>query len=261
LKEDKLETKDKNNIFTHRDPSNGLKDYIECFWEHKNNAAENKSFTIFPDSFFKIIFEWQEGQLKAYYLTGIWTKEVVISIPANTILIGIKFKLLAPEFIFKREISSIIESNDNLIPAFWNMQDYHFTNMGDLANHIESIIQDIINDNKQVPPKKLQLSQLLYLIEGNISVKEVSNQINWSTRQISRYLNTYLGVSLKTYLNIQRCYSAYIQIREGRFFPDDGYYDQAHFIRELKKYTGNTPKELHKNRNGQFVQLNNIQKK
>ena len=256
-----MNTKNENRIFTNQTPSDEVKDYIECFWEHKNNTQDNKSFTVFPDSFFKIILEWQNRKLKAYFLTGIWTKEVIITIPANTTLIGVKFKLLASEYIFKREVASIIDSNNNLNPDFWNMQNYNFTNLSDLAAYIESIVLNIIKDNKTMRAKKLQLSQLLYLVEGNISLEEVSNQINWSNRQISRYLNKYLGVSLKTYLNIQKCYAAYIQIREGRFFPDDGYYDQAHFIREVKKHTGKTPKELHKKQNDQFVQLKYIQKK
>lgn len=256
-----METKGINDKFTHHTPSDGLKDYIECFWEHRNNDIVNKSFTVFPDSFFKMIIEWKEGKLKAYFLTGIWTKEVVITIPANTILVGIKFKLLASEFIFKEEISSIIDSINNLSPDFWNMQNYKYTNLPDFANDIESIVLSKIEENKTIYFKKLLLSQLLYLVEGNISAGDVSNQINWSNRQISRYLNKYLGVSLKAYLNIQKCYAAYIQIREGRFFPDYGYYDQAHFIREVKKHTGKTPKELYEKQNDHFVQLKYIRKK
>ena len=75
---------------------------------------------------------------------------------------------------------------------------------------------------------------------------------------MGRYLNKYLGVSLKTYLNIQKVYAAYIQIRNGEFFPNDGFYDQAHFIREIKKHTGETPSTLHGNLDDRFIQLKNI---
>ncbi|MEM9706744.1 MAG: NAD(P)-dependent oxidoreductase, partial [Pseudomonadota bacterium] len=34
---------------------------------------------------------------------------------------------------------------------------------------------------------------------------------------------------------------SYIQIREGRFFPEKFYYDRAHFVREIKKHTGEAP--------------------
>lgn len=256
-----MEIKYKNNDFTHVAPSKELKNYIECFWERKNNTPVNISYTIFPDSFFKIIFEWREGKLKSFYLTGIWTKEVSISIPPNTTIIGIKFKILAPEFIFNREFASIKDTNHNLNIDFWNMQNYKFTNLLGLATRVEETVLNILKDRKTPQTNKLQLSQLLYLLDGNISVEEVSNQINWSNRQISRYLNKYLGVSLKTYLNIQKCYASYIHIREGKFSPQNDYFDQAHFIKEVKKHTGNTPKELHAQKNDRFIQLNSIHKK
>lgn len=254
-------TKYRNTDFTHLSPSEELENYIECFWEHANNSSVNKSFTIFPDSFFKVIFEWQNGVLKAFYLTGIWTNEITISIPAHTTLIGIKFKILASEYIFNREFASIKDSNHNLNINFWNMQDFNFTDLPGLAGYVEATVLNILEEGKAPQANKLQLSQLLYSVNGNISVEEVSNQINWSNRQISRYLNKYLGVSLKTYLNIQKCYASYIQIREGEFYPKNDYYDQAHFIKEIKKHTGKTPKELHEQKDDRFIQLKYIQKK
>ena len=70
-----------------------------------------------------------------------------------------------------------------------------------------------------------------------------------------------MGVSLKAYLNIQKCYSSYFHIRDGEFYPTNEYFDQSHFIREIKKHTGKTPKELYKKQNDRFIQLKFIQRK
>ena len=141
------------------------------------------------------------------------------------------------------------------------MRDFIFDTFEKVVEQIEDVLIAKLENSKKIDGKKLQLSQLLYRVEGNISAEEVSNQIAWSNRQIKRYLNKYLGVSLKTYLNIQKVYSSYIQIREGRFFPEQGYFDQAHFIREVKKHTNKTPRELHKEQHDRFIQLKHIQKK
>ena len=98
-------------------------------------------------------------------------------------------------------------------------------------------------------------------MNGNISASEVSRQIFWTNRQINRYLNKYLGVSLKTYLNIQKIYEAYTHVADGKFFPEQDYFDQAHFIREIKKHTGETPRTLHKHKNDRFIQLSNVIRK
>ena len=249
-----------NIKFSHLSPAKGLEELVDSYWAHQNLTNQVKRVTIIPDSFFKIIIEFRGANITSYFLTGLWTKEVEIAIPAHTSMYGIKFKILAPEYIFQKEIAPLILSHKDLQLSFWNIRDVILGNFQEFVKQIELKLFKNINQ-KKIQPKKLQLSQLLYLMNGYISAEEVSNQINWSNRQINRYLNKYLGVSLKTYLNIQKCYTAYKQIQEGRFFPDDGYYDQAHFIREVKKHTGKTPKELYEKQNDRFIQLKLIQKK
>jgi hypothetical protein len=41
-------------------------------------------------------------------------------------------------------------------------------------------------------------------------------------------------------------------IKEGKLFPQLNYYDQSHFIKEIKKFSGVSPKELFKNQNDRF---------
>jgi len=64
-------------------------------------------------------------------------------------------------------------------------------------------------------------------------------------------------------MNIQRAYSAYFDIRQGDFSPspNDTFYDQSHFIKEIKKHTGATPKKVFQNQNETFKQIRNIKKK
>ena len=235
-------------------PSKGLEDLIESYWTYQNPTNLSKKKTIFPDGLFKIIIEFKGANLIRYFITGLWTKEIEIEIPANSSMFGIKFKILAPEYIFQKEIASIILSRQDLQLNFWNIQDIKPGNFQEFVEKIEIKLLASLNQ-KKIESKKLQLSQLLYLMNGNISAEEVSNQINWSSRQINRYLNKYLGVSLKTYLNIQKCHSSYFHLSKGEFYPSNNYFDQPHFIREIKKHTGKTPKEIYKNQNDRFIQL------
>lgn len=43
--------------------------------------------------------------------------------------------------------------------------------------------------------------------------------------------------------------------RKEFFIQVKTYFDQAHFIKEIKKYTEKTPRELSKNENVRFLQL------
>lgn len=235
-------------------PSKGLEDLVESYFIYQNPTNQVKKLTIFPDGFFKVIIEFQEANILRFFRTGLWTKEGEIISPPHSSIYGIKFKILAPEYIFQKEIATIILTRQDLQLDFWNIQAIKLGNFQEFVETIEIKLLASLNQ-KKIASKKLQLSQLLYVTNGNISAEEVSNQINWSNRQINRYLNRYLGVSLKTYLNIQKCHSSYSHIGKGEFYPCNNYFDQAHFIREIKKHTGKTPKEIYKNQNDRFIQL------
>lgn len=255
-----MDSSSKDVNFNYKKPSEPLDDFVHLYWEHTNHSGEANKLTIFPDSFFKLIFIFQNGKIVAHFMTGLWTNEMEFKIPSDSILYGIKFKILAPEYIFQKEIASIVQSHKDLSFDFLNVYNTNFKNFDDFVEQIENLLLEKLN-KKRIKSHKLQLSQLLYTVNGNISVEEISNQINWNTRQISRYLNKYIGISLKSYLSIQKCYSSYFHIRDGKFYPSNEYFDQAHFIREIKKHTGKTPKELFKNKNDRFIQLRFIQRK
>ncbi len=251
---------EKKCIFTQLPPHNEEKTFVDSFWEFKNLSKTPTKVTILPDGLFKVMIQLVDNKVKQVFFTGIWTKDKEIIIPANATIYGVKFKILAPEYVFNMVFSPFLQSMKILELDFWGIDKFKFDNFQNVVSQFEHRIKENIRSNKTVPCYKLELSKLLYLTNGHISVSEVAEQLNVNERQISRYLNKYFGISLKVYLSILKCRKAYIQIREGKFFPEEGYYDQAHFIKEIKKHTGETPKKLYDNQNDRFIQLKHISK-
>jgi len=240
-------------------PCHELKDVVDSYWEHKNHHQEGRKMTIFPDSFFKLIVVLIEGKIKTIFLTGLWPQESEFVAPPQATIYGIRFNVLAPEYIFQREIASLLQARHVLAPDFWGINTFSFENFEEVVAQFEAVLLGRLQKNDPLEAKKQDLAHLLYQAKGSIGAEELTNQVAWSHRQINRYLNKYIGVSLKKYINIQKCYAAYIQIREGKFFPEKDYFDQPHFIREVKKHTGHTPKELYQDPDDQFIQLRDIQ--
>lgn len=238
--------------------SSELAELVHSFWTHKNIRDTPEIMTIFPDSFFKIIFLVQNEQIINYFMTGIWAEQKEFTIPAKTTTFGCRLKILAPEFLIHKEVASILNDKKQLDLTFLNIQTFDLTDITKLVQQWEEELKKI-KSPKQIERNKLKLSQLLYKTKGALAASEVSNKIFWTNRQINRYLNKYIGISLKKYLNIQKCYEAYLQIRKGKLAPEKNFFDQAHFIREIKKHTGETPKSLFKHQNDRFIQLKNIQ--
>lgn len=241
-------------------PSAHLTDFVDSFFWHENLTESEHSFIICPDSYFKLIVFLVNGEIKIHFLTGLWAKEKEVALMPKSVSFGIRFKILAPEYVFNKAVASILNNREILEANFWNIQDIQFDSFEAVAKIFErKITKNLEQLNVPLEQNKIDLSRLLDHSKGQSTVKAIAEEVKWSERQISRYLNKYLGVSLKTYLNIQKVYAAYIQIRNGQFFPEEGYYDQAHFIREIKKHTGETPSFLHGNLDDRFIQLKNIE--
>ena len=111
------------------------------------------------------------------------------------------------------------------------------------------------SDTKKVDEKKRILFEHIYSANGEMTVNELSKKSFWSSREINRYFTKYIGLSLKAYCNILRFKASLPQIKKGKLLPEQNFADQNHFIRNVKKYSGVTPKELSKNENDRFILL------
>jgi len=249
-----------NATYRELKPHEDLKDLIHSYWSHTNSSGVSQSLVIIPDSFFKIVFIVSGSRIINYFMTGIWTDQKEFTIPANGIIYGCRLKILAPEYLIRHEIATFKDSLKQLDLSYMNLDQYDLLDFDTVVQQWEKAFLHI-KSPKTILGNKMRLSQLLYEVKGNISASDVSNQIYWTNRQINRYLNKYLGISLKKYLNIQKCYESYLQIGEGRFSPEKSFFDQAHFIKEIKKHTGETPKKLFDQKNDRFIQLREIRKK
>ena len=126
---------------------------------------------------------------------------------------------------------------------------------------LDQLFLSILGSGKGIDIRKQTLFHLLYSTNGNLSVGEYSKQSFWASRQINRYFNEQFGLSLKSYCNILKCCASFKQIKKGNLFPEQNYFDQSHFIKEIQKYTGTSPTELHQNKNDRFLQFSTIPEK
>lgn len=83
--------------------------------------------------------------------------------------------------------------------------------------------------------------------EKNYTVRELSSQFNLSERQFERKFKEYSGFSPKKYMRLVRFSEACDQYGESNrkslteIAHDCGYYDQSHFIKEFKSFSGFHP--------------------
>nr|WP_235528565.1 helix-turn-helix domain-containing protein [Pedobacter sp. Leaf194] len=169
---------------------------------------------------------------------------------------AVSFRPLAVEYIFRETISAIVDDGKILANGFWdiNLQDLKtFESFCGLASQkIRSRIPT------EIDPRKKKLFDLIYKMHGSVTVKELSENVGWSSRQMNRYFNQQFGISLKSFCNIIRFRASLDHIAQGKLFPELNFADQTHFIKEIKKFSGVVPKVLFKNQNDRFILLSSF---
>jgi len=87
------------------------------------------------------------------------------------------------------------------------------------------------------------------------NINTFCRQSNISLRQIERLYNKYIGLSASAYCSLNRFHSSLNQLLRTNYSKlsdlayDNDFFDQTHFIKEFKRFTGNTP--------GKFVSSEN----
>ena len=121
-----------------------------------------------------------------------------------------------------------------------------------LMNYLDEQFLKFLPQNKS----DIRLKKCFELIDysvGNITVNEISKTIGLSSRQLHRLVNNMIGIGIKDYSKIVRFKKSLRDVKNNKtdYFH---YYDQSHYIKEIKHFTGITPEKLDIKNNDRFIQ-------
>lgn len=240
--------------YSKRQPIAELSKFVESYWTLENISYERKEVVILPDGRIDVFFSKSLNEAFHATLSGIETKANKGIIEPKTVMFAISFKPLAIEFLFDKNLASLLDAVVLLPNGFRGFTEEDLTDFELFCQKVNNLLSAAF-EKVELDSRKQKLFQQIYDSKGTLSVKYLSESVFWSSRQINRYFNDYLGLNLKAYCNILRFRASFTQIKEGKFFPEDNFADQAHFIKEIKKHSGATPKQLNKNENDRFIQF------
>ncbi len=243
----------------HYTPSEHLKPFIKTFiFIESENEAEN---FVLPDS----------SMVMAFRYSG----EVIIkeNNTANTlcsvVLSGIR---QVPRFIHysKQAANLLVVFQPNGASAFFNEPLHELQGISVQANFLKGYIaidevverlaaingkqgkiafieQFFISKQVTQPPDLLLMAaiQKIQSAKGTISIKQLIDELAISRDAFEKRFRKNIGASPKHFASIIKLknaihiHSPHKTLTETAF--DAGYYDQAHFIRDFKAYTGKTP--------------------
>lgn len=246
-------------VYRSEQPNTSLSDFIESFWM-LDNPSGDKEVILLPDGRIDILFSQSAKDPFHIVLLGISTHPEQIILAEKTKIFAVSFNVLAAEYILHESVSDLIDGAKNLPSDFWGFSIVDFNDFEKFCQKASEKIQEQLLIQK-IDERKRKLFQLIYSSKGAFSVKELSEKVIWSERQINRYFNKQVGISLKSYCGILRFRASFEHIKEGKLFPQQNFSDQPHFIKEIKKLSGFLPKELSQNKNDRFIQFSVLPEK
>ncbi|TGN11852.1 AraC family transcriptional regulator [Leptospira ilyithenensis] len=120
------------------------------------------------------------------------------------------------------------------------------------AERISLIENFLISEIKEQKPDPLVFDTIrkIQFAKGNLKIKEILNGFPVSLDSLEKKFKRIVGTTPKQFSTLVRMrnfidhYSSDISFTEAAY--EAGYFDQAHFIKDFRNFTGRTPKEFFK---------------
>ncbi len=228
-------------------PSPTLSNFIAFFWKIENKSNNFLQYQIIPDGTVDLVADlFGYSQLKVSISQPI---PLELPIPPHNTVWGIRLYPAVFTAIFgipMTELQSFYWVDfEDLLPqstAFLSEELAFYTNLTYKKNIFEYFLIHFLENKKiKIDNRLFNILEYIYKNNGNIAI-EKNKLLCISPRQLRRLFNEYIGFSPKTFSNVVRMQNTVQSLQNHNFsFYDMGFYDQAHFIREVKKFTNYNP--------------------
>lgn len=239
-------------------PDKSITHFVHSFWMLENKTGKDIPTTVLPNGMVDLTLMKKRDEGWKLFLRGIDTAPSTVVIENDDKIFTIGFKLLAVDSLLGQSIRDFLNTVQPVSHALWQFEENDMNGLENFCKKATEKIKTI--STLEIDSRKKKLFELIYSSNGSIAVKELADKVFWSSRQINRYFNQHFGISPKAYCRLLRLGSSFKHISEGKLFPEQAFTDQNHFIKEVKKYAGVTPKELSKNIDDRFIDITAIKK-
>ncbi|SDH77701.1 helix-turn-helix transcriptional regulator [Chryseobacterium capnotolerans] len=251
------------------EPDQDLTAFIKCYWTLESPKEEKpEKQTIVPDGCMEMIFHY--GDLYKQYLDngnniiqprcfviGQLTRPLEIEPTGETGIFSIRFR---PEGFLPFTTTPIKEMENTAVSLEKlfgkdgqeiGQQILSANSTAERIKFIEIFLLDRLTDLETVDRIVKSTVETIMTANGQLSVDELSRHSKVDRRQLLRKFSSAIGLSPKQLSRTIRLQAALKMLLNDQFSSlsdlayENEYYDQAHFIKDFKEFTGSTPKEFY----------------
>ena len=248
-------------------PAEILKPYVESIWIQEDLSFDPnwKPTKIIPSTKADLIFYYHDpfvihenGKkeiLPKNVIHGQLTKPMQVSATGKTGLIIFSFYPWGISQLIDIPYNELTDMSIDLNCIFGSKAvDEVHSKILESKNNIErvNITQKFLIDKlreRKADKFVIYLSKIINEKHGNIKLNKMAQEFNISRRHLQRRFSNITGLSPKQFAEIIRFQKSLYLKRCGfhwnEIAENCGYYDQSHFIKEVKKYTGTSPEKIY----------------
>ncbi|MEQ9468520.1 MAG: helix-turn-helix transcriptional regulator [Ekhidna sp.] len=241
-------------------PSEDLKELVKEYWIFESDDLKVSQQKIIPDGFSEIIIHYgdpyrinlsgQWGEQKSLLFSSQISKYFFLENTGKSGMLGIKLYPTAFHELFQLDVSELTDQVlplDTLISGTENLvkiqnEDSPMKQKVELAE--SWLKRHLPNLN---PQEKIRtcISQI-HESHGMIDMDQMACEAALSARQLERLFKKVIGLTPKFYCRIIRFNYIFDVIKDQndswvRTALKSGYFDQSHFIKNFKEFTGEEP--------------------
>ncbi|MBT8220775.1 MAG: helix-turn-helix domain-containing protein [Bacteroidia bacterium] len=246
-------------------PSPFLAPFVDKYYRGSFNtlAEPNRSFKIIPNGCLELIIHLKELYCKLptdnhlaytpdYMLIGMFSRAYQVHFSETVPIFSIRFKPEALPYILRIRGSEIFENYGDIEAVLENKfldfchQIREEKSVGAMIARTEIFLLNIISKQKVEENYVTRAARIISNAQIN-NVQEISTKVNISRRQLERKFRELIGISPKQYLRLIRINKVMQMLEQNQSLNltdiayHCGYFDQAHFIKDFKHITDQTP--------------------
>jgi len=243
-------------------PTEQLKPYIKYFVVSENET-ENE-YKVFPSSGLVIGFQYKgelaslkdntESKLKTAGITGITDGYNVFKNSADIGTILVYFTEIGFTHFASHPANELFNLSLSLDDIFDKNSitevEEKLANVNTDRLRIKTVEQFLASQLKDIQTDKLivEAVKLIYQSNGTIRIKELNEKLFISQSPFEKRFRKVVGTTAKKFASIVRFNTVLCNLSENKTLTEicyeNNFFDQAHFIKEFKQFTGDTPENF-----------------
>ncbi len=246
-----------------------LAPYIQLIWmmESEKPNEEGAVEQIMPDGIVEFVTHYETPWITTVYggeehlqpqsfAISQMRKCIGIRSTGTTGFVSVRFFPWGAHHFFDQPVNQFLDDTIDSKKLWPHHYDQFIANICD-AEHDEAriqVLQQFLLEQLQIHSMvDAPLEQAIKMIresKGKSSIEEVCERTGLSKKQLERKFLTAVGTTPKTFSRLSRFLHVCHQFKDYKektlteLSYDCGYFDQAHFIKEFREFSGFTPKEF-----------------